>query len=169
MTQLKRISQRKLEQALQAAQSLFPRKGPRQPWSVELELASGPAMKRLNAAYRGKDHATDVLSFPAPEVFRKQGLLGELVICLPVLKRQAREQRHSPERELEVLLAHGVLHLLGMDHEKGGRQEAAMLKAERKLLASAFGRGMSDRARGARKSGPAAGLIQRSRSGIEKA
>lgn len=95
-------------------------------------------MARLNASYRGKDYATDVLSFEAPGPFRERGLLGELVICLPVLKRQALEQGHRPERELEVLLTHGLLHLLGMDHEKGAREAAAMGRAEDLLLKAAF-------------------------------
>jgi rRNA maturation RNase YbeY len=105
-------------------------------------------MRRLNAEYRRKRYATDVLSFPAPSVFRDQGWLGELVICRPVLRAQAREHGHSAERELAVLIVHGVLHLLGLDHEKGPRQAAAMARWEGRLL-------------------PARGLIARSQSGIK--
>jgi probable rRNA maturation factor len=94
-------------------------------------------MARLNSRYRGKPRPTDVLSFPAPEPIRSlQGALGELVICLPVLTRQAREQGHRAELELWVLLAHGLLHLLGMDHEKGGKQAAEMARWEKKLLSA---------------------------------
>jgi probable rRNA maturation factor len=91
-------------------------------------------MSRLNRSYRGKTYATDVLSFPAPPVFRRQGHLGELIICLPVLKSQARELGHSAETELDVLLVHGLLHLLGMDHEKGGKAARVMRLWETRLL-----------------------------------
>ena len=103
-------------------------------WRAEVELISAAKMKRLNAQYRGKDYATDVLSFGAPEPMQRLGVLGELVICTQVLERQARECGHSPSAELRVLLVHGVLHLLGMDHEQGGRQEKEMRKWEEKLL-----------------------------------
>jgi probable rRNA maturation factor len=91
-------------------------------------------MTRLNEQYRGKAYATDVLSFPSPEVFQSMGQLGELVVCLPVLKRQARELGHAPEQELDVLLAHGALHLLGLDHELGPKQSAEMARLEARLL-----------------------------------
>jgi len=103
---------------------------------MDVAFIGSAEMKRLNAHYRGKRHATDILSFEAPSAFRKRGLLGELVICAPVLKRQAREQGHAMGRELEVLLVHGVLHLLGFDHEKGARQAREMGKWEAKLLAA---------------------------------
>ncbi len=93
-------------------------------------------MRQLNREYRKKNYATDVLSFPSPDVFRIQGYLGELVVCLPVLKRQAREQGHSQKAELEVLLVHGVLHLLGMDHEKSQKEARRMARWEKKLLSS---------------------------------
>src|SRR5690606_2338926 len=90
-------ARRRLERLLEAARShaaLSRRLGlsRKLPWSAELQLVSGPVMRRLNSRYRHKDYATDVLSFPAPEPFRRQGMLGELVICTGVLKRQAREQ-----------------------------------------------------------------------------
>jgi rRNA maturation RNase YbeY len=76
--------------------------------------------------------------------------LGELVICEPILKSQAREQGHSPERELEVLLAHGLLHLLGFDHELGEKEARIMKKWEDLLVerrvTSAKGSGLISRA-----------------------
>ena len=112
-------------------------------------------MTELNRAYRGKNRPTDVLSFQPPEVFRKQGMLGELVICLPVLKRQARELGHRPETELRILLVHGVLHLLGLDHELGAREAARMARLEARLL---------EKLRGGKLSGnQAKGLIDRAR------
>jgi probable rRNA maturation factor len=91
-------------------------------------------MIRLNTAYRGKAYATDVLSFPTLNPFRSQGLLGELIICLPVLKAQARNLNHSREEELDVLLIHGLLHLLGLDHEKSLKQATLMAGWEAKIL-----------------------------------
>ena len=104
-------------------------------WHVELQLNGAVTMQKLNATYRGKDQPTDVLSFPAPKPFLKQGVLGELVICRPVLIRQAREQGHSEARELDILLVHGLLHLLGWDHEEGPREARAMAVLEQRLLA----------------------------------
>jgi probable rRNA maturation factor len=103
-------------------------------WTAEVRLVGSAAMTRLNGQYRGKHYATDVLSFPTPAVFQAAGNLGELVICLPTLKRQARERGHAPDLELDVLLVHGVLHLLGLDHELGPRQAAEMARWEGKLL-----------------------------------
>jgi probable rRNA maturation factor len=91
-------------------------------------------MAALNAKFRKKEGPTDVLSFPAPGPVRRLGMLGELVICLPVLVRQAREQGHPPERELRVLLVHGVLHLLGLDHERGPEEAALQRHWETVLL-----------------------------------
>ena len=109
-------------------------------WSIEVEFLSAPAMRKLNRSFRKKNYATDVLSFPAPRIFQKGqkglkgGTLGELVICLPVLKRQARQFGHSPEEELDVLLAHGLLHLLGLDHERSAKEARRMAALEQKLL-----------------------------------
>jgi probable rRNA maturation factor len=109
---------------------------------VNVTVVGSTVMTRLNRQFRGKNSPTDVLSFPAPEVFVDAGVIGELVICLPVLRRQARELGHSPEQELQVLLAHGLLHLLGYDHEVGARKSAIMRRAEVKLLS---GVGLIDR------------------------
>lgn len=106
-------------------------------------MLGAATMKKLNKKYRGKDYATDVLSFEAAGPFRAAGILGELVICLPVLKRQAKEQGHRPERELEILVVHGVLHLLGLDHERGPREARAMSRWEKKVLEAAFHAGHS--------------------------
>jgi probable rRNA maturation factor len=110
------------------------RLGPGASWRVSVKMIGSSAMKRLNSAYRRKSYATDVLSFQAPEPFRSQGWLGELVVCAPVLERQAKERKHSSERELDVLLAHGLLHLLGLDHERSSSEAARMSRFEEKLL-----------------------------------
>lgn len=103
-------------------------------WSVEVLLVGRIRMKEFNQTYRGKSTSTDVLSFPTIPLFRKRGYLGQLVICLPILKQQARRLSHSPEYELDVLLVHGLLHLLGWDHEKSDVEAKKMSKLESQIL-----------------------------------
>ncbi len=83
-------------------------------------------LRRLNRDFLEKDYATDVLSFPAAN---PNGSLGEIAISLPRAKRQAAEYGHGVEREIQLLMLHGVLHLLGMDHEA---DRGRMARAERK-------------------------------------
>lgn len=130
---------KKILRKCQALPTLRKKGGTFFPWHVEVQLIGAPSMQKLNRKFRGKNTPTDVLSFPAPEVFREHGMLGELILCLPVLKKQALELKHSPEEELRVLLVHGVLHLLGYDHEQGPRQAATMRKWEKELLQSLGG------------------------------
>ena len=89
----------------------------------------------LNRHYRGKDYATNVLSFPAelPEGV-KLPLLGDLVICAPVVAREAAEQGKPVAAHYAHLTVHGVLHLLGWDHEHDKDAEA-MEQLEREVLA----------------------------------
>jgi probable rRNA maturation factor len=130
------------------AQPALRKRAPGRAWQVELALVGSARMTALNARYRGKRRPTDVLSFPAPKAFRAAGHLGELVICLPVLRAQAREHLHAPEQELRVLLSHGLLHLLGFDHEKGEAQARAMSRWEARLLGTkASGLGLIRRSR----------------------
>lgn len=107
-------------------------------------------MTRLNARYRGIRAPTDVLSFEQPRRGPKGvAFLGDVVLCKEIVRRQAKGQGHSVLGEAAVLLAHGILHLLGYDHEaslKGARRMAA---AEKKLLRLAGYGGLS------------AGLIER--------
>ena len=86
-------------------------------------------MRRLNRTYRGKDAPTDVLSFPGQET-PEGPHLGDVVIAVPVARRQAEAAGHSSERELRVLLLHGVLHCLGYDHET---DDGTMERLERRL------------------------------------
>jgi probable rRNA maturation factor len=83
-------------------------------------LLAGRARSRaLNARYRGRDSATNVLSFPAsPSAAALSGLLGELVICPEVLRAEARQQRKSERAHWAHMVVHGVLHLAGYDHER---------------------------------------------------
>jgi len=91
--------------------------------------------RALNRHYRGKDYATNVLSFPAdlPEGV-KLPLLGDLVICAPVVAREAREQGKPAVAHYAHLTVHGVLHLLGWNHEDDKDAEA-MEQLEREILA----------------------------------
>jgi probable rRNA maturation factor len=87
---------------------------------VAIALLPDAAMRRLNMRFRGVDHATDVLSFPAgPDAARQPGTdLGDLAIALGVARRQARQEGHAMATELRILALHGLLHLLGYDHER---------------------------------------------------
>lgn len=89
-------------------------------------------MRRLNRDWRGKDRTTDVLSFP--QAGPAPGLLGDVVISLPAARRQAAAAGRSLGRELDALLIHGVLHLLGHDHEGGAAQARRMRRLEASLL-----------------------------------
>ena len=96
--------------------------------------------RALNRHYRGKDSATNVLSFPAelPEGLPKGvkfPLLGDLVICAPVVAREAREQGKPLAAHYAHLTVHGTLHLLGWDHEDDKEAEA-MEQLERQILAT---------------------------------
>jgi len=114
------------------------------PWLEELldELAPRAAslgvrfcgdreMRRANREYRGLDKTTDVLSFPGEEGESADGEhLGDILISVPVARHQAAEAHHDPEREVKILLLHGVLHCLGHDHET---DQGQMERLERRL------------------------------------
>ncbi|HEX5760219.1 MAG TPA: rRNA maturation RNase YbeY [Thermoanaerobaculia bacterium] len=97
--------------------------------SFGVRFAGDRALRRVNRAYRGKDRPTDVLSFPGeggPEGWH----LGDVLVSVPTARRQAAAAGHPVERELKLLLLHGVLHCLGHDHETDG---GAMARRERRL------------------------------------
>ena len=91
-------------------------------------LVGSGASRSLNARYRQRDHATNVLSFPATLAARRAGLLGDLVICPAVLVREARGQGKRLAAHWAHLVVHGVLHLAGFDHE----EESAARRMERR-------------------------------------
>ena len=101
--------------------------------AVEVLLTSDAEMKRLNRSFRGKNKATDVLSFPAPEEFGGAHA-GDLAISLETAARQAAEYGHSLRDEVRILLLHGLLHLHGLDHETDGGAMAARETALRREL-----------------------------------
>jgi len=119
------------------------------PYEVSLVVTDSETVQRLNRDYRGIDEPTDVLAFyilpqkgadsffalPPDGVTR----LGEVLISYPQALAQAKEQGHSLERELALLVIHGILHLLGYDHEKP-EEEHKMRERERELLERCFTR-----------------------------
>lgn len=87
--------------------------------------------RALNARYRGKDYATNVLTFPYA---REPLLSGDLVLCAPVVLREAAEQGKAAAAHFAHLVVHGMLHLQGHDHEKAA-EARAMEQKEREILA----------------------------------
>ncbi len=116
---------------------------------LAVRLVGSAEGRRLNAAWRGKDYATNVLSFPAPRMGRRaargaacgpargvaRAALGDLVICVPVVRREAREQGKSLDAHWAHMVVHGSLHLLGYDHERAA-DARRMERRERRVLAT---------------------------------
>ncbi len=116
--------------------------------SLSVLLVNDRAMRPMNRYYRGIDRATDVLSFPMLEGTPEQisaalrtarsipyaEEIGDVVISVETARAQAAEHGIPVEAELAVLLAHGILHLLGYDHETGAADAAKMRAAEQALL-----------------------------------
>lgn len=120
---------------LLAARALRGRSGPGgEGRHVSILVCGDARMRVLNRAWRRKDRPTDVLSFPSGE----PGSLGDIAIDLPYAARQARARGHATGREVQLLLAHGLLHLLGYDHE---RDDGEMFRLQRRLVREAFGAG----------------------------
>lgn len=92
-------------------------------------LDPAPA-KKLNHTYRKKNYATDILSFEGATPME----LGELVICPQVLQMQAKEHHHGFRAELAYMLIHGVLHLLGHDHERSHKEAQKMFQIQDQLF-----------------------------------
>ncbi len=92
---------------------------------LSIALVDDEDMQRLNSEYRGLGETTDVLSFPLGE-----DDFGEIIISWPRAKEQAREFGHSLDRELGFLLVHGILHLLGYDHQQEDEREIMRGKEE---------------------------------------
>ena len=100
-------------------------------------LIAGDHMQRLNARFAGNDYATDVLAFPMMEDADDEEvpILGDVVICPRVAEENARRIGHAFDHELDTLLIHGTLHLLGYDHQ-GKADKALMDKRLREVLSS---------------------------------
>lgn len=102
----------------------------RTPKSLHISVAiiSNPAIKKWNALYRGKNYATDVLSF------RYTKSSAEIVISAQKVRSQAKEYGNSQTEEAAFLFVHGVLHVLGWDHERSEKEAIEMRKREIKIL-----------------------------------
>jgi len=124
---------RSFERWLAAIPDLRKRRG----WTeVNVLIVGSTAGRRYNREFRGRDYATNVLSFPfEPMPGEHSGLLGDLVICAPVVAREAREQRKQARDHFAHMTIHGVLHLLGYDHESDA-DARRMESLETRILAS---------------------------------
>ena len=108
---------------------------------LAIRIVDAKEGRALNRHYRGKDYATNVLSFPADVAEGvklpkgvKMPLLGDIVLCAPVVAREAREQKKTLAEHYAHLTVHGALHLLGWDHEDA-REAECMEQLEREILA----------------------------------
>ena len=123
---------------------------------ISLAIVGDGRMRKLNKMYRARNRVTDVLAFANKSVIPylakafprlKKGQeiefieppdnvkrLGEVIICYPRAKKQAKRLDHSLEKELTVLLIHGILHLLGYEDEKGAKKATEMKEMEKKIL-----------------------------------
>ena len=123
---------------------------------ISAAIVGDGRIRRLNKMYRGKNRVSDVLAFSNKSVLLylakafprlKKGedpefveapdgikRLGEIIICYPRAKKQAKQIGHSLKKELTILLVHGILHLLDYDHERGGLEAEKMKEMEEKIL-----------------------------------
>ena len=108
---------------------------------VSVTLCDNEYIKKLNAEFRNKDSATDVLSFPMYDNGEfdvseciSGAMLGDIVISLERAREQAKELGHGFLREVAFLVIHSVLHLLGYDHERSVEDEESQCKAQREII-----------------------------------
>lgn len=108
------------------------------PCELSLALVGDEEMRALNRDWRGKDRATDVLAFPQsePGEVPPGGLLGDVVVSVPTAERQAAARGHEVEEEIRTLLVHGILHLLGHDHERSPADARRMFRLQREVVAA---------------------------------
>jgi len=104
------------------------------PGSVSVLITGDAAIRGLNRDFRGKDKATDVLSFPAGKDHNRSRLAGDLAISLETAACEAEQRGHTLDTELRILLLHGILHLAGYDHETDAGEMARKEDALRKKL-----------------------------------
>ena len=108
--------------------------GRRSRTEVTVRVVGAREGRVLNERWRGLPHATNVLSFPAAALAVTPGAIGDIAVCAPVVAREAKSQGKAPAAHWAHLVIHGVLHLLGHDHER--RRDAAVMEAlEARVLA----------------------------------
>lgn len=115
-----------------AARAAFAEAAPALGGEVVVLLTNDEEVRALNARFRGKDASTNVLSFPAGAA--APGMLGDMALALGVCAREARDQGKTLAHHLQHLTAHGLLHLLGYDHQETAEAEA-MEAIERSVMA----------------------------------
>ena len=112
-----------------------------QGFDIGLALVHDLEMRALHRKFKGQDKSTDVLSFPAHaggDIFPgSEHIVGDVVICVDAARRQARAGRPTVAEELAILLAHGICHLSGLDHETGSAHAEVQAACEATLLAYA--------------------------------
>ncbi|MEK9183405.1 MAG: rRNA maturation RNase YbeY [Patescibacteria group bacterium] len=99
--------------------------------NISVVLVNDEKIQELNKIYRKKNKVTDVLSFGD---WNDKDFLGEVIICLPQAKRQAKKYGTNLKQELTRLLAHGILHLAGLDHERSKTEETKMFKLQEQII-----------------------------------
>ena len=110
---------------------------------LSLVLIGNREMQMLNAGYRHKDYPTDVLSFPVEgEVPAEISLLGEVIISVEKAAEQAKERGRTVEKEMVTLLIHGIVHLMGYDHERSAKDARAMSRVEKRIYRRLCERGL---------------------------
>ena len=98
---------------------------------ISIAFVDKKEMTRLNTVYRNKKSVTDVLSFNLDE--EPSTVLGEVILCPEVLKKQAKQKDHSINKEFKILLIHGTLHLFGLNHEN--KKDARLMESlEKEIL-----------------------------------
>lgn len=111
--------------------------------SLSIALVGQGRIRKINKRYREKNRVTDVLAFPESKVLlekfkvgpiQRAQNLGEIIICLREVNKNARKDNITPEKELARVLIHGILHLLGYDHEKSEAEAEKMRKKEESYL-----------------------------------
>lgn len=110
------------------------------PVQVSLRVIGAAESRRLNRDWRDEDHATNVLSFPVgemPDMIGEVPSLGDLAICVPIVKREAKQQGKSLDAHWAHMMIHGVLHLLGYDHEV--KRDALVMEACEVAILDSFG------------------------------
>jgi probable rRNA maturation factor len=110
--------------------------------AVTVMVTHSREMRSLNSRFRGKDQATDVLSFPPPVL--DNGFAGDIAVSIDIAARNARSLGHSLAQEVQILVLHGILHLAGYDHEDDDGEMAereVRLRRRLKLPASLIERG----------------------------
>ena len=135
----RKFSSRRLKQVALAVLQLTEQ----QDAELSLAMIGNAAMQELNARYRHKNYPTDVLSFPSAKNLPTEArLLGDVIISVEKAAEQAKERRRTLDQEMAILLIHGIVHLLGYDHERSAKDARVMTRIEKKIARQLCDRGL---------------------------